>query len=158
MFKNFFFAALATAATLFSSNANAAALAPEQTQLMIPTMLRAGTQVFLELSDEFNATEISVGNAINFTVRRDVTVNGRVVIAAGSPATGTIRKVAKACNGKCSKITFTVESAQAVDGQTIPLDGKPHVIEASCCNGSEAKANIGTLLTAGVRNDRTINS
>lgn len=152
MFKNFFFSAIAIAATLFTSNA-AAAHAPQMT----PTILRAGTQVFLELSEEFDATEISVGNAINFTVRRDVTVNGRVVIAAGSSATGTIRKVTKACNGKCSKITFTVESAQAVDGQTIPLDGKPHVLEAPCCDG-EAKANIGTLLTASVRNDRTINS
>ncbi len=149
-----FFSSLAT---LFCFAATVSFAAPAQNSAKIPVILRAGTSVFFELTDEFDASEVSVGNAINFTVRRDVTVNGKVLIAAGAPATGMIKKVKKSCGGNCSEITVVVETVQAVDGQTVFLNSIPHKFEAPCCDGSEAKANIGTLFTTNVRNDKTIN-
>ena len=117
--------------------------------------LSAGTQVSVTLNEEFSADEVSVGNALDFFVRSNVTVNGKVVIAAGATATGWVKKVKTSCEGKCSEITFTVESVQAVDGQTVNLRSIPHVVKVPCCGSDKtnANANIGTNLTARVLND-----
>ena len=114
--------------------------------------LSAGTQISLMLNESIDAESVAVGNALDFTVRSNVTVNGKVVIAAGSTATGWVKNVKKACNGKCAEITITVESAQAVDGQTVNLRSIPHIVKAPCCDGTTT-ANIGTNLTAHVLND-----
>lgn len=122
--------------------------------------LRAGTAVSLTLNEEFSAEDVSVGNAIDFMVRSDVTVNGQVLIAAGAIAEGWVKKVVSACDGGCngcSTITITVESVQAVDGQRIYLRSIPHTIKAPCCNGN-AQANIGANLSARVLNDVKINA
>jgi|GEM_PF-1175728 len=68
-----------------------------------------------------NAEDLSIGNAIDFTVRSNVTVNGKVLIAAGAPASGWVKKVKKVSNGECAEVTVTVEEAQAVDGQMVRL-------------------------------------
>ena len=127
-------------------------------------MLRAGTAVSLTLNEEFSADEVAVGNSIDFMVRSNVTVNGKVVIAAGSIAEGWVKKVRSKCDSKCkcsdnqcSTITITVESVQAVDGQRIYLRSIPHTIKAPCCN-KNANANIGTNLSARVLNDVKINA
>jgi hypothetical protein len=116
--------------------------------------LAAGTNVSLALNESFDVDDVAIGNAIDFEVRSNVTVNGKVVIAAGATATGWIKKVKKSPDGKWSEMTITVESVMAVDGQSINVRSVPHVIQA---NGS-AQANIGTNLTAHVLNNVTINS
>jgi len=118
--------------------------------------LTAGTQVSLMLNEAIEGESVAVGNAIDFTVRSNVMVNGKVVIAAGSTATGWIKNVKKACSGKCAEITISVESATAVDGQTVNLRSIPHIVKAPCCDGTTT-ANIGTNLTAHVLNDVKIN-
>ena len=120
--------------------------------------LTAGTQVSLTLNETFSADEVSVGNSLDFFVRSNVTVNGKVLIAAGATATGWVKKVKTACDGKCSEITITVESVQAVDGQTVNLRSIPHVITVPCCgsNKTNANANIGANVTARVLNDTRI--
>ena len=45
------------------------------------------------MNEAFSADQVSVGNAIDFMVRSDVTVNGKVVIAAGSIAEGWVKSV-----------------------------------------------------------------
>lgn len=130
----------------------------------IPTILRAGTSVFLRLNEEVNDREFSVGNTLEFIVDLNVTVNQRVTIAAGAPARGTVRKVERGCNGKCAKLTIVVESAQAVDGQTVLLQSNPHVVQVPCCDNNNhnssnsATAIIGSKMTTTVRNDITIHN
>ena len=118
--------------------------------------LTAGTQVSLMLNEAVDGESVAIGNALDFSVRSNVVVNGKVVIAAGSTATGWVKNVKKACGGKCAEITITVESATAVDGQTVNLRSIPHIVRVPCCDGTTT-ANIGTNLTAHVLNDIKIN-
>ncbi len=157
---NFFRPSLFAAALTFTATAFAVPSQVNNTFMVAPQQiitLTAGTQISLTLNEAIDAESVAVGNALDFTVRSNVTVNGKVVIAAGSIATGWVKNVKKGCDGKCAEITITVESAQAVDGQTVNLRSIPHIVKAPCCDGTTT-ANIGTNLTARVLNDLKINA
>lgn len=146
--------ALTVSATSFAAPGKLDILKSAPYQLIT---LTAGTQISVSLNEAIDGESVAVGNAIDFTVRSNVTVNGKVVIAAGSTATGWVKNVKKSCGGKCAEITITVESAQAVDGQTVNLRSIPHIVKAPCCEGTTT-TNIGTNLTAHVLNDLKINA
>ena len=117
--------------------------------------LTAGTAVNVSLNEAIDAETVSVGNSLDFFVRSNVTVNGKVVIAAGATATGWVKNVKKSSNGKSYEITITVENAMAVDGQMVNLRSIPHVVNAF---PNAAKADIGANLSARVLNDTKINA
>lgn len=117
--------------------------------------LTSGTVVNVSLNEAIDAETVSVGNSLDFLVRSNVTVNGKVLIAAGATATGWVKSVKKCNNGKSYEITITVENAMAVDGQMVNLRSIPHVINAA---PNSAKANIGVNLSARVLNDTKINA
>lgn len=130
-----------------------------------PTIInvKAGTIVSLQLNEEIRAAEIEVGNTLDFFVRSNVTVNGKVVIASGSIAEGWVKKVTKGCNGKCATITITVENVQAVDGTRVYLRSVPHKVTANCCDScgnspNDAVLQIGTKISARVLNDVDIDA
>ena len=160
MFQKSFFNSLLMAAFLFAANLLNAAPPASVSQMVT---LRAGTAIALTLNEEVDSETWSVGNSLDFMVRSNVTVNGKVVIAAGSIATGWVKKVTSSCSGQCgcskncANITITVESVQAVDGQVVNLRSIPHVIKAPCCKGT-ATAEIGANLSARVLNDVKINA
>lgn len=159
MFKHTSFR-LTLVAVLAFSTASAFAVPSHLTtsaSVMQVITLTAGTQVNLMLNEAVDGESVAVGNALDFTVRSNVMVNGKVVIAAGSTATGWVKNVKKSCGGKCAEITITVESATAVDGQTVNLRSIPHIVKVPCCDGTTT-ANIGTNLTARVLNDLKINA
>ena len=122
--------------------------------------LRAGTAVSVELNEELDPNDLSVGNAIDLMVRSNVIVNGKVVIASGAIAEGIVKKVNRGCKGDCTSITITVESVQAVDGQRIYLRSVPHIMKADCCNGQQSTPvlSIGTKISSRVLNDVKINA
>lgn len=153
---SFRFALIVLAALTFTTlqAAPANVIPPFSVQQLIT--LTAGTQVNVMLNEMTDSESVAVGNALDFTVRSNVVVNGKVLIAAGATATGWVKNIKKGCSGKCSEITITVESATAVDGQTVNLRSIPHIVRVPCCDGSTT-ANIGTNLTAHVLNDTRIN-
>ncbi len=146
--------AIAFAAPTFAVSSNGAVCFEAPQQIV---NLPAGTQVTVTLNEPLDADQVAIGNAVDFNVRSNVLVNGKVLIAAGATATGWVKNVKKSCGGKCLEITLTVESATAVDGQTVNLRSIPHVVKAPCCDGA-TQANIGTNLTARVLNDIQINA
>lgn len=125
-------------------------------------ILPAGTLVSLELNQEVSSEAVEVGHTLEFTVRNDVKVNGKVLIRAGSLAEGRVTKVDKflnacsSCDGTCSSVTVTVESAQAVDGQSILLNATPLTKRGHCAGVGPTTLEIGARITARVRNDVTI--
>jgi hypothetical protein len=155
--KTFFRLALPCAFAFAGFSASALPAAAPQTVASVYQMvvLSAGTNVSLALNESFDAEEVATGNAIDFQVRSNVTVNGKVVIAAGATATGWVKKVKKSSDGKSIEITITVESVMAVDGQSVNVRSIPHVIQGH--HGS-AKADIGANLTAHILNDVKINA
>lgn len=124
-------------------------------------MLPAGTALSVKLNQTVEANEVEIGNAIEFIVKSNVTVNGKVVIAAGSIAEGTVKNVEKTCNkckrDYCSKLELAVETVQAVDGQNIYVRSIPLVIKGNC-RGAEATANIGATVSARIQNNVKINA
>lgn len=146
--------AFALAAPLFAVSSKGAYCFEAPQQIVT---LPAGTQVSVTLNEMLDSETVAVGNAIDFNVRSNVVVNGKTLIAAGATATGWVKNVKKGCNGKCAEVTITVESATAVDGQTVNLRSIPHVVKAPCCDGS-TQAQIGTNVTARVLNDVKIDA
>lgn len=126
--------------------------------------LRAGTPVSLQLNEEISSSNLEIGNTVEFTVRTNVTVNGKVLIATGTIAEGYVKNVIKTCGnhkckGVCAEIVITVESVQAVDGSRVYLNGKPHKMKGNCCcKGKAAIVNYGTTLRANVLNDAKIDA
>ncbi len=125
-------------------------------------ILPAGTLFSLELSQEVSSEDVEVGHTVKFTVRTDVRVNGKVLIRAGSTAEGRVKKVDKflnacsACDGTCSKVTITVESAMAVDGQMVLLNSTPLTKRGNCAGTGPAIIEIGARITGRIRSDSTI--
>ncbi len=119
----------------------------------------AGTILSVSLNEELYIDELQVGNAVDFFVRSNVTVAGKVVVQSGAIAEGWVKKVETSCDGACKKITITVENVQAVDGQRIYLRSIPHVVKVNCC-GKKAKQEpivpLGTNLSARFLNNEMI--
>ncbi|MEM6318162.1 MAG: hypothetical protein AAF960_10860 [Bacteroidota bacterium] len=151
-------------AALFATNLSAAdcCYATESVQEMGRIILREGTPVHLELNEKITAAKKNIGHTVEFLVRNDVVVNGKVLIASGSSAFGKVTDVERtkacdcnACNDESSVLTIRVESVRAVNGTSVMLNSTPHTVTASCMDGI-ATVNIGTTVTSRVRNNSTI--
>ncbi|MCB9264983.1 MAG: hypothetical protein H6558_08160 [Lewinellaceae bacterium] len=127
--------------------------------------LRAGTPISLTLNQTVSSRDVQIGNIVEFMVRSNVTVNGQVVIAAGSIAEGMVTNVVNPCRdndcrAKCAKLEIVVETVQAVDGQRVFLRSIPLTVKGECCGRCDepAVANMGAVMSARVQNDITINA
>ena len=152
------------AASLFTNQSKAENTEPCPTidNQMGYVILPAGTLVTLELNEEVSSEDVEVGHTLEFTVRNDVRVNGKVLIRAGSVAEGRVTKVDKfldacsTCDDTCSKVTVRVESALTVDGQSALLNSTPLTKRGGCAGVGPATLDIGSRISARVRNDLTI--
>ena len=89
-----------------------------------PIILKSGTVIPLENRSELNSDFVSDGQTVEFTVSRDVTVDGKIVIARGSLAKGQINSFTpKKGLGKGAMMSIDIKSVTAVDGQEIYLTG-----------------------------------
>ncbi len=84
--------------------------------------LPVGTEVPLLLSKDVSSKTAQRGDAINFTVEKDVAVNGQVVIKQGAEAKGSVIYAEKGGSlGHSGKLAIQVESTITIDGQPLPL-------------------------------------
>lgn len=84
--------------------------------------LPKGTAVALLLSKDISSKTAQRGDTVNFTVEKDVTVDGQVIIKQGTEAKGSVIYAEKGGYlGHSGKLAMQVESTLTVDGQTIPL-------------------------------------
>ncbi|MCB9264987.1 MAG: hypothetical protein H6558_08180 [Lewinellaceae bacterium] len=124
--------------------------------------LYAGTPVYLTLNQEVSSADVEVGHTVDFLVRSNVTVGGKVLIAAGSIAEGRVTKVVKSCgrrcNERCAEVAIAAESVQAVDGQRIYLRGVPYEVKADCFSDTPAVANVGEPVSSRILNNVKINA
>ena len=124
--------------------------------------LYAGTPVYLNLNQTVSSEEVEVGHTVELLVKSNVTLNGKVLIATGTIAEGSIREVTKRCDGRCNRrcaeVVITVESVQAVDGQRIFLRSIPCVVKGDCNRNEPAIAPLGTAISARVLNNIKINA
>ncbi len=84
--------------------------------------LQDGTRIAITLKEKVSSETNTVGQVINFEVTRDVAVNGKTVIKAGTPVYGEVTGISKKGSvGHARAVSMTVNYTRAVDGQNIPL-------------------------------------
>ena len=125
----------------------------------------AGTLIFLKPNFPISSAKVKSGQSIVLINKKDVVVNGAVVIRAGARGTGRVVTVSrKSILGIPGKVSIEATSIKAVDGQDIRIQasvmktGEDNlasalVISFFCCfgilmNGGDAVINLSTELNA----------
>jgi hypothetical protein len=110
--------------------ANAAQSAPDspttaqvqQPTVVDPVVLKKGTSVFVGNIEEVSSKAAKPGERVRFKVLADVRVDGKVVIAKGSEALGTVNEVtAPQRRGRSARMAVSVDATSSVTGEDIPL-------------------------------------
>ena len=100
---------------------------PTPTLVQEPTVpdavvLKEDTPVFVANVEELSSKTARPGQRIGFKVLADVQVDGKVVIAKGSEAWGTVTEIAEARRmGRTASMTVSVDATSSVTGENIPL-------------------------------------
>lgn len=101
-----------------------------------------GTELIAVLEDEISSASATEGDPVNFKLKDDLKVNGKVVIARDTLIKGTIANAQKAGRmGKGGKLGIRVESTTAVDGQKVRLRAS---------KGGEGGDKVGTVIALSV--------
>lgn len=87
------------------------------------TVLPSGTLVEFESIESIPWQRATIGKNIRFKVYRDVKVNGKILISAGTIAFGEIRDIIEATPNSPEAVFIEIERVPAVDGQMIDLSG-----------------------------------
>jgi len=102
--------------------------------------LKAGTPVLLRVEKSMTSTTAHVGDSVNLVVIRDVKIDDKIVISAGTLARGEISSVDReGAVGKPGKISIAVKSVTAVDGQDV-------LIRASLTQKGKSKQTTALLV------------
>ena len=97
-----------------------------------------GTELTAVLEEEISSGSATEGDAVNFRVKDDVKINGKIVIAKDTLVKGTIANAQKAGRmGKGGKLGIRVESTTAIDGQKVRLRAS---------KGGEGGDKVGTVI------------
>lgn len=85
-------------------------------------ILRDGTPVRLRLNQNLSSADATVGAPVDFEVLEDVKVDGRVVIARGGVALGTITEARpKRRLGRGGKLNVNIDHVRLVNGEKVAL-------------------------------------
>jgi hypothetical protein len=108
-------------------------------------LVPGGTTVVVSLTEPVSSSTANENDQIALVVKRDVLVNGQVVVAAGANGHATITSVAHAgSNGSGGKIAMSVDWVYSVDGGKVALSQTNHASE----NGdNKGAASTATLLS-----------
>ena len=116
------------------------------------TPLKAGTLVFLETTDAIHSADVGIGTSIKMRVRAEVKSNGRVIIRAGAPALGRIKKIDKASYNYPECVVLEAVLVKAVDGQQISLLGNEQSFCGQFSNESMEMPPLQTIMATVMNN------
>ena len=120
-------------------------LATQLSKASTSNVLRQGTQILLTVVTEVNSKEHKVGQRISMQVAKDVIVDGRTVLARGTPAFGEVTKVVKkGAFGKSGKMEARVLFIQA-NPENVKITGS---FDEKGSSGTAA--TIGAAILVGV--------
>ncbi|MEM9887824.1 MAG: hypothetical protein AAF849_18155 [Bacteroidota bacterium] len=123
--------------------------------LMGKVTLDAGTLIYLETNERIFTDGAMPGKIIQFKVKMNVIIKGKVVIRTGAAAIGRVKSVRAATYNNPAEITIELTSVQSVDGQQVSLNGTEQTLQGEFPNQGTL-INIGTAITANVMNDTEI--
>lgn len=129
---------LPTPKTILAQDAQAPTVTTTTTDITIPD----GTELTVVLQDEISSGTATEGDPVNFRIKDDVKINGKVVIAKDTLVKGTIANAQKAGRmGKGGKLGIRIESTTTVDGEKIRLRAS---------KGNEGGDKVGTVIALSV--------
>jgi len=121
-----------------------------------------GMPVLLQLSENI-PIDAAAGDSIRFRVASDVSVDDGVAIRKGATATGSIVDAPKHFLVIGGKMTFRLETVNAVDGQKIPIrvtvdprTGSKHQVDTGAKKPKDVAAVAGTAYTAYIDGAKTV--
>lgn len=136
--------------------------------------LKGGTPVVLATISNISSKDVQAGNIVDLQVVSNVSINGEVVIPAGTIAKGQVsHSVKSSALGKGGELTILLNSINAVDGSLVPLSGatlsstgKNRVALSIICgictlfgfliHGSQAELPVGSQVQATVMSNTNI--
>jgi hypothetical protein len=115
------------------------------------------TPVPLMVDEPLSSKTSKSGQTFRLVAAEDVLVNGKVVVAKGSSATGRITLVEKGNINVEGRVEVTVDSVRAVDGHNIPLEGQLAVSGVGRWGmGKEAKIQKGASINTVVAKETEV--
>lgn len=142
-----------------------------------PLVLKAGTEIPIQIVSPIKAADVKVGQSIPFKVSRDISVDGITVIPYGTPVKGIVYKANKSSWwGTKGKLGIQINNITLPNGGQIPLqNGNVYVtgtnrtalsvllflfvtIPACAICGSKAAIPVGYEVLASVAENVTINT
>lgn len=110
-------------------------------QTVTPTTIPADTEVVVRFAQTVDSGQARVGDRIEFTVSKPVTVNGVTIIPEGASALGTVTVAKpKRWAGRAGQLGWSIDSVTLPSGQKVLLRGST-LFKAD---------GHGTAVTAGV--------
>lgn len=152
-----FFLAFIGLSSFAFANAQTALEAPsfELPFLNKKVTLPAGTLILLETTETLDASQMTVGQLIQFKVTTDVIIDEKKVIATGAQATGRVKELNKGTYNNPGTVTIEITNIQSVDGQQINMNGMEQQMKGRY-PGQPATIQTGTAISAYVMNDTTV--
>jgi hypothetical protein len=117
--------------------------------------LPAGTLILLETTETLDASQMTIGQLIQFKIKTDVLVDGEKVVATGAQATGRVKDLSKGTYNSPGTVTIEITYVQAVDGQQVSMNGMEQQLKGYH-KGQSATIQTGTAISAYVMNDTCI--
>jgi len=107
-------------------------------------VLKKGTDVHLLFATPLNSKTAKPGDKVRFTVEQAVVVDGKTVIAQGTPVVGTVTKVQKRGRyGVNAHVQLIMSPIRTVSGKMAPIGFKTKGQDVSSRTGEAAGATIG---------------
>ncbi len=86
--------------------------------------LKAGTMIPAKTKTMLNSANLTVGKTVDFIVSKDIVVDGKIVVEAGSSAKGQVVRVSPAKGlGKAGFVAIEMKSVTAIDGSQVYING-----------------------------------
>jgi hypothetical protein len=107
-----------------------------------PTLLPEGTEIVANLDQSISSKTAKAGDRVGMTVATDLVVQGKVVVAKGTPVIAEVSEAKGAGRmGRGGKLSIKLLGTTAVDGQRVPLRGS---------KAESGSGNTGTVVALSV--------
>jgi hypothetical protein len=115
----------------------------------VEVMVPDGTEIEIQLKNTLSGQEAKVGDIVDFTIVRDVQVNGVTVFVKDASARARVTTAKKSGRwGKAGKLEWAMQDLQAADGNRIPARFSKRELGDSK-GGTVAVAAVATTVLLG---------
>ena len=110
-------------------------------------ILQEGTMIRAALTQDISGKEVSIGQAVDFVLSEDVTLNDKIIVPKGARIIGAVTEAERSkALGKKGKLAFSIDYLYLGNGKIVKLRGQTE----KNLNGSGAAVVAGAILLSPV--------